>query len=286
MNNGYSERIDRIVAYLNDQVESTHTLRELAEVAQLSPFHFHRVYRAITGETPSGTLRRLRIARALVMLRDSTKSITEIAFDVGYESSQAFSKAFRQLTGCSATEARANHQKLDALVKVLSGAPGQPADSELEVRLVSVEPFKVIASRHVGPPEGLFTAFGDLYAWAEKAGMLDDYRGIYGIPIDDPRDSLSEGARFDCCFDFGPKAEPSEQHSEAFLGGGLYAVARHVGPYEGLDDKYDRLYGPWLLSSQYQLRDFPSYNHYLNDPSTVPPEQWETDIHLPVEKIA
>ncbi len=286
MNNRYSEHIDRIVKYLNDRVESTHSLRDLAEIAQLSPFHFHRVYRAVTGETPFGTLRRLRIARALVMLRDSTKPITEIAFDVGYESSQAFSKAFRQLTGCSATKARTSHQYLDTLVNELSGPPGQPTDRELEVRLVCVEPFKVIATRHVGPPDGLFVAFGDLYDWAEKTGMLEDYRGIYGIPIDDPRDLSDEGPRFDCCFDFGPKAEPSEQFGEANLGGGLYAVTRHVGPYDGVDEKYDRLYGSWLVSSQYRLRDIPSYNHYLNDPSTAPAEQWETDIHVPVEKIA
>jgi AraC family transcriptional regulator len=67
---------DRIVEYLNEQVKLTPSLQDLAEVARISPFHFHRVYRAVTGETPSGTLRRLRIARALIMLRDTEKPIT------------------------------------------------------------------------------------------------------------------------------------------------------------------------------------------------------------------
>ncbi len=284
MKHTYAERIDRIVQYLNEQVESTHSLLDLAEIAELSPFHFHRVYRAVTGETPSGTLRRLRIARALMMLRDSTKPITDIAFDVGYESSQAFSKAFRQLTGCSATEARTNHDKLNNLLNELSGAQGPTTDRELEVRLVSVDPFKVVAARHAGPPEGLFTAFGDLYNWAENNGLLEDFRGIYGIPIDDPRDRVDD-ARFDCCFDFGPAADPGDEYSEARLGGGLYAVTRHVGPYEGIDEKYDYLYGPWLLSSQYELSDIPSYNHYLNDPANAPPERWETDVYVPIKEI-
>lgn len=285
MNDSYSDRIDRIVEYLNEQVESTHSLQDLAKAAQISPFHFHRVYRAVTGETPAGTLRRLRIARALIMLKDTEKPITEIAFDVGYESSQAFSKAFRQLAGCSATEARANQQKLESLVEELSGTPGRSTDCKLEVRLVSVEPFKVIAARHVGPPDGLFKAFGDLFNWAEKTGLLEDYRGIYGIPIDDPRGQSDQGPRFDCCFDFGPKAKSGKQYSQAFLGGGLYAVARHVGPYEGVDDKYDALFGSWLDSSHYLLRNSCSYNHYLVDPGTAPPEKWETDIYVPV-KIA
>jgi AraC family transcriptional regulator len=283
MNDKYFDRINRIVEYLNQQVESTHSLQELADVARISPFHFNRVYRAVTGETPFGTLRRLRFARAANMLRDSEKPITEIAFDVGYESSQTFSRAFRQLAGCSATEARADQGKLQSLIEELSGNPARPADSKIEVRLVSVEPFKVIASRHVGPPEGLFAAFGELFDWAEKNELLGDYRGIYGIPIDDPRDESDAGPRFDCCFDFGPAVEPAGQFDQALLGGGLYAVTRHIGPYEGLNEKYDALYGAWLEASAHTLRNSPSYNHYLADPGTVPEHEWETDIYLPVE---
>ncbi len=93
MNEDYFDRINRIVDFLNTQVNSTPTLEDLAKVARISPYHFHRVYRAVTGETPFGTLRRLRIARAVMMLRDTKKSITEIAFDVGYDSSQAFSRS-------------------------------------------------------------------------------------------------------------------------------------------------------------------------------------------------
>ena len=56
------ERIERVVDFLSDQVDNNPTLEALADVAAISPFHFHRVYRAVTGETPSATLRRLRLA--------------------------------------------------------------------------------------------------------------------------------------------------------------------------------------------------------------------------------
>jgi AraC family transcriptional regulator len=283
MTASYAERIDRIVRFLNEQVESTPSLQDLADVAEISPFHFHRVYRAVTGETPSGTLRRLRMARAVAMLRDTSKPVTEIAFDIGYESSQAFSKALRQMTGSSASELRKDRGRLDTLAQQLAGAAQRPEFSQLEVRLVSVDPFRVIAARHVGRPEGLFAAFGALFEWGEKSGYLQDYRGIYGIPVDDPRDESEDRARFDCCFDFGPNALPENPYTQTMLGGGLYAVTRHTGPYEGLDEKYDGLYGSWLPSSKHGLRDSCAYNHYLVDPGTVPPEQWKTDVYLPVE---
>ena len=280
----YLHRIDQVVGYLNKQVESSHTLKELAEIAGISPFHFHRVYRAITGETPSGTIRRLRLARAAVMLKETQKPITEIAFDVGYESSQAFSKAFRETTGFSASGLRQAPRELESTITALSSPPAQETRKALEVRLVSVEPYKVIAARHVGSQDGLFHAFGNLMRWAEETGRAEDFRGIYGVPIDDARGDAADECRFDCCFDLGPNVSPDSKHREVVLGGGLYAVARHVGPYEGLDGIYDYLYGPWLSSSTYTLRGQPFYNHYLADPDTVPPEEWETDVYLPIEQ--
>ena len=280
----YIQSIDRVVGYLNQRVEVIPTLQQLADIAGISPFHFHRVYRAITGETPSGTLRRLRLARAAAMLKQTQKPITEIAFDVGYDSSQAFSKAFREATGFSASGLRQEPQRLEAVIKGLSSPPEQATGKTLEVKLVSVDPFKVIASRHVGPHKGLFKVFGALIRWAEETGRAKAFRGIYGIPIDDPRGVSEEECRFDCCFDFGPDVQPDETHRDVLLGGGLYAVTRHVGPYEGLEEKYDFLYGPWLSSSGYVLSENASYNHYQADPDTSPPEEWETDIYLPIER--
>jgi len=278
----YTERIDRVVEYLNEQMGASPTLQDLAGIAGVSPFHFLRLYRAITGETPSATVRRLRLARAANMLRDTQKSITEIAFDVGYESSQAFSRAFRRETGSSASALRRDLDVLAAVIGRLSRPPGHPAVNALEVRLVSIEPFKVIASRHVGQQGGLFKTYGELFRWAESSDRAKDLKGIFGIAIDDPRSVPEEECRFDCCFDLGADVEPGKGYRELVLGGGLYAVTRHVGPFEGLEDKSDFLYGTWLPASRYALRDVTGFNHYLADPDTLPPEQWETDVCIPV----
>ncbi len=284
----YFQRIDRVVGYLNDQVQSAPTLQDLADVAAISPFHFHRVYRAITGETPSATLRRSRLARAATLLKTTAKPITEIAFDVGYESSQAFSKAFREVTGFSASDLRARPKKLEALIKTLSSPKERSSHRNsraIDVKLVSVEPFKVIAYRHVGPPSELSGIFPKVFDWAEETGVMSGFKGIYGIPLDDPRSTAPGDCRFDCCLDLGPDVTAENDFTAKHLGGGLFAVTRHIGPYEVLDEKYDYLYGPWLAASGYVLRDQPFYNHYVVDPDSVPPEKWITDIYLPIEKI-
>lgn len=280
----YFQRIDRVVGYLNDQVEGNPSLETLAGVAAISPFHFHRVYRAVTGETPSGTLRRLRLAKACILLKETAKSITEIAFNVGYDSSQSFARAFRAGTGFSATELRKDPTTMARVLKALATPVAEKRTGNIEVKVVSVKPFKVIAARHLGPHKGLFQAYGEFFAHAEKAGWVENFKGIFGIPIDDPRGMAEEECRFDCCFEFGPEVKPSGGYAEKSLGGGLYAVLRHIGHYDGLEDKYDYLYGSWLNASGYSLREAPFYNHYVQDPDTVPPEEWETDIYLPIEK--
>ena len=279
------ERIERVVGFLNEQVENNPSLEALADIADISPFHFHRVYRAITGETPSATVRRLRLVKACHLLKGSSKTITEIAFEVGYDSSQSFAKAFRSATGHSASSIRNNKQGLDSLLDQLSNSTQAETgdDKNISVRVVSVEPFEVVASRHIGEHKGLFAAYGELFTWAQENGLVEQFRGIYGIPIDDPRDT-PEDSRFDCCFDFGPNAETGDRYLKENLGGGLFAVARHLGPYDGLEEKYDYLFGPWLNQSGYRLREQAFFNHYVQDPDTVPPEEWETDIYVPIEK--
>ena len=284
----YHERIERVVGFLSDQVDNNPSLETLADVAAISPYHFHRVYRAVTGETPSGTLRRLRLAKACNLLKDAANSVTQVAFDVGYDSSQGFAKAFRTGTGFSPTEVRNDPATLSKVVTLLSRPYGASKQEfgEIEVKIVSVEPFKVIASRHIGPHTSLFKNFAELFSWSEKTGLVASFKGIYGIPVDDPRDVPEHECRFECCFDFGSKASAAGDYREYSLGGGEFAVARHVGPYDGIEDKYDYLYGQWLNSSGYSLREQSFFNHYLQDPDTVPPEEWETDIYVPVDATA
>ena len=276
------QRINRVVDYLNEQVTSAPTLEELADIAGISRFHFHRVFRAVTGETPAGTVRRLRLAHAVMMLKETSKPVTEIAFDVGYESSQAFSKALRAATGHSASELREDPGALDRAIEKLANPPVPASGQPLEVRMETVEPFTVVAARHVGPTPGLFHAFGALFGVIEEIGRAESMRGIYGVPIDDVRDD-PDSTRFDCCFDIGPDVEADDRFRSLTLGGGHYVVTRHIGHYDGLENTYDRFFGGWLSESGRTLRDAPFFNHYLADPETLPPEQWETDIYVPIE---
>src|ERR1700675_1204202 len=91
----YSQRIDRVIDYLRENLHRQVKLGELAHVACFSEFHFHRIFGAVSGETLNNFTNRLRLEKAARLLRYSDQSLTDIALDCGFSSSAAFSRAFR-----------------------------------------------------------------------------------------------------------------------------------------------------------------------------------------------
>src|SRR5579863_10290009 len=105
--NGYAERVQRVVDYLAEHLDESLDLEVLARVACFSPYHFHRVYRALLGETVSDTVRRLRLHRAAIDLLDRELSIERTASRAGYASQAAFTRAFRDEYGSPPARYRA-----------------------------------------------------------------------------------------------------------------------------------------------------------------------------------
>src|ERR1700734_340314 len=94
-NSEYAQRIDRVIDYLRGNLDRQVKLKELARVACLSEFHFHRIFGAVSGETLNNFTNRLRLEKAARLLRYSDQSVTDVAFDCGFSSSATFSRAFR-----------------------------------------------------------------------------------------------------------------------------------------------------------------------------------------------
>ncbi|HZF99238.1 MAG TPA: AraC family transcriptional regulator [Pseudoxanthomonas sp.] len=100
-------------------------LAELARVAHFSPFHFHRMYRALTGETVGRSVARLRLLRALRELEASSADLAHVALQAGYATSQALSRAFRDTFDDTPSALRADPVLRQAWIERLASPPGQ-----------------------------------------------------------------------------------------------------------------------------------------------------------------
>lgn len=99
-------RIRRSVELMHTQLDQDLTLRALAAASYLSPFHFARLFKKLTGATPHNYLAGIRAARAQLLLAETELSVTEIGARVGYLSASHFTKAFRLATGTTPREFR------------------------------------------------------------------------------------------------------------------------------------------------------------------------------------
>lgn len=99
-------RIKKALEYIDDNLTETISFENVAKQFHISPFYFHRIFSAIVGKTIAAYIRDRRVQRACMQLSLTDKSITEICFDCGFDSAQAFSRTFKSACGMSATTYR------------------------------------------------------------------------------------------------------------------------------------------------------------------------------------
>lgn len=103
----YRARINTVMDYIHNNLHKSLSLNELSKVANFSPYHFHRIFSSITGETLNSFIQRLRVEKAASMLiANPKKSITEIALDYGFSSSASFARLFKEMYGMNASQWR------------------------------------------------------------------------------------------------------------------------------------------------------------------------------------
>ncbi len=105
----YISRINRVIDHIESHMDQELRLETLSQVACFSPFHFHRIFKGIMGETLNQFIQRVRVEKAAAwLLSNPNRSVTEIALDSGFSGSAAFARAFKQHFGVSATQWREN----------------------------------------------------------------------------------------------------------------------------------------------------------------------------------
>lgn len=282
----YAERIERVLKHLEglDPGAPQPSLEDMAKVAAISPFHFHRVWRVMTGETLSASVRRVQMGRALTAMRDGSAPIAEVAEAAGYASGQSFARSLKAFAGASASELKADPDKMAAFAaQVEHGMRSEDEDvAVMDVRIVELEPLKIVAMRNVGAYENLFNGYGRLFEAVAGWAGPESIRSIHGVWPDDPGSSEPEAFRFDCAFAVSHDGAPPDGTRWESAPDGPCLCVRHVGNYDKLLDVIDWLYVA-AMEAGMELRDAPLFTHYVDDPESRPEDEWRTDVYLPIE---
>ena len=290
----YKERILRVLVYIQQRLDEDLSLTELAAMAHFSPYHFHRIFRGMVGESIGEHIRRLRLERAATRLKNTQDSVTRLAFDAGYESHEAFTRAFRAMFGQSPSRFRASQSDLP-WIEVPSGVHYRPrgdvmdfdplrkGESLMKVGIKKVEPTRVAFMRHIGPYEECKSTWEQLATWAGANGMLRPGVQFIGICHDDPEVTPPEKIRYDACITVDDDFQPEGEVGVQVISAGDYGMTTHVGPYNRLGETYARLCGQWAPTSGRELKSSPCFEVYLNCPDDTAPEDLLTDVYVPLE---
>jgi AraC family transcriptional regulator len=273
----YSRRIERVLDHIGAHLDEPLDLERLAAVACFSPYHFHRIYRAVTGETVADALRRLRLQRAAGELVEGHPAIARIARRAGYGSVAAFARAFRAGYGIPP----ATYRRQGRLVQP-SPIPTATETAMYDVTIRELQPVRLAALRHTGPYLEIGATFERLFAWAAGRGLMGPQTRAIGVYYDDADGTPAAALRSDAGIAVGPDVALEDGLRVVDVPGGRHAVLHHQGPYAELNKAYRWLYREWLPKSGEQCADRPIFEEYLNNPRTLPPEQWLTDICLPL----
>lgn len=276
----YLKCVNVVVEYINNHLGEEIDLSSLAEMSNFSPFHFHRIMKALLGEPIGAFIVRTRIEAAARLLRYTDMTISDIAYQVGYNAPSSLSKLFKQFYGISPIEYR-NNKEYTIMKKVELNSN---LDVSVEVKEITSK--KLIYIRLSGDYKGLdfASAWGRLFKFAQEENLISDncieYLCVYH---DDPKVTESDKLRTDICLALSKSAKAKGEVGVKEIPGGKYAIFRYKGPYSNLSAVYDTVYGRLVQDNGFKVVNSPVFEKYVNNPSDTAPENLITEIYIPVE---
>ena len=139
----WSKRMENALEYIENNLEETLSVETIAKVAYSSPFHFQRMFHVWTGITLGEYIRKRKLTLAAQQLAISSVKVVDVALNFGYDSPEAFSKAFRKVHGVAPSQARQGGASLKAFPRVSIQLAGWE-EEEIDYYIVDKEAFTVV----------------------------------------------------------------------------------------------------------------------------------------------
>lgn len=288
----YEAMVRSIVIDLQQRLDDPPDFRQLAAEVYLSPYHFHRIFRALTGESPAELVRRLRMERAAWQVRHTDRPITEIAFAASYATHESFTKAFTASFGMAPSVFRSGQRDCPG-IRAANGVHYHPVTMTtfhlpkhggppMKFDIVEMPALRLAAVRQVGPYGEIGTAFGLLEPKIVALGLTEDPSAIrVAVWLDNPDLKPADELESLAAISVTDDAEIGDLE-EARLPAGTYVRAEFVGHYSGLGEGWAQLYGEIIPSNGLTPRDAVTFEVYVSDHASVPPDELRTDLYVPI----
>jgi AraC family transcriptional regulator len=287
----YIRRLNRVLDFIYNNLDQELTLKVLADVAGFSPFHFHRLFKSLVGETLNDYVWRARLEKAANQLSNPEVSLLTISLNCGFSSPAVFSRAFKAHFQVNPSQFRKQRK-----VERKQGKDSPPAatyngrhavlftlkrsEFPMNIEVKTLPTYHVAYIRHMTgyskgiPSSAIGEAFQRVCAWAAARDLFRPGTLVIGIPYDNPDITPNDRCRYDACVMVPADIlEGGGEISIQDISGGKYAVVRiEVSTQETqrIGETVDQVYGEWLPSSGYAGEDKPALEIYYDTPEKAP----------------
>lgn len=289
-----AQRFSQLAEYIDQHLHEPLTLEQLSAWACLSKFHVHRQFRATFGLSLGDYIKQLRFKRAAqALVFRQQRSVLDIALEAGYDSGEAFARAFKQFCGQSPSQFRAapdwetwqqQELQLTQLRQKLMSPPNQNGQPDYRVEVIDFPRIAIGLLVHRGAPANLGQSLQRFIAWRKANGLSPKLSRTFNLLYDDPASTPPADFRLGLGAALKGELPGGDELIEAAeIPPGRVARLRISGGDERLEPALLYLYRDWLPTSGERLRDYPLFLERIRFFPDVPAAEAVVDIFVPLE---
>jgi AraC family transcriptional regulator len=304
----YYFRINKSIDYIKENLHEELSLEKLAILSNFSKFHFHRIFKSVTGTTTNEFIKKAKIERALFFLiNNPSKTISEIANDCGFLSISSFSRSFREVKQITPSEWQKLHKNSNIGIKDSNIGKMQSEIQnylalklnnlkniemseimKLDFQIKKLEAFNVIYIRnlniHNHDSETFEGMFKQLFSWASPRNLIN-FPETKALTVYRSNANLSGMLQADVCLSVPEKIAGEGIIGNTIISGGLYAIFHKEAPMSECFKTWNYIYEVWFQENGYQPDNRNFFLSHLNDPKLHPENLHIIDIYIPIKLL-
>lgn len=293
----YKSRITRVFDYIDENLEANLSLSKISAIAYFSPFHFHRVFKFVTGETLNEYITRRRIEKSALGLLHKSITTTEIAHQLGFSDNSSFSRTFKKYYGVSPTEFKKQNPNRHSKIRQLQSKNGQEypdydqyiciidnlknwikMNAKINIKKISKMDLAYVLS--IGP-QNLGKAYTQLIRWATPQGLMNDQTKLVTIYHDSFKVTEATKVRMSASILLD---KPTKTEGEIGLTS-IEAGTFIVGSFEIGLNEFERSWTGlflWMNENGFKKADRNPFEIYHNNFNEHPEKKAIVDFYIPI----
>ncbi|WP_047547475.1 GyrI-like domain-containing protein [Psychroserpens sp. Hel_I_66] len=289
--------INKALNYIEYHLENDLTLECVSKIANYSPYHFHRIFKAFTKETLNQYVARKRVEKAsAVLLRKKEVTISELSLQFGFTSNSSFTRAFKKFYGENPSDFRRKGKGKYSKIRQVKSKIGQASthfeayvcdtnqhtnqmQSTIEVK--SIADIHTIGTSCIGV-QNVSSTFQDVLEWAGPKGLLRDPNFKMATAYYDSfKITAPNKVRMRACIIVDEPLNTDGDMSLVTLTKGLHIIAHHEIHIGEFERAWTELF-IWMNTNGYKMRNEPPFEIYHNDFNTHPEKKCIVYFYIPV----